>query len=122
MPANCLQEDPATSPSLNNVCTFKAFKNTTWVQGFSPTTMTSWQKGSQVLQEFGGRDIVTAARILYAKNWKSPTVPKQEDLIEKIWETVEMDILLEVMKDCPLQKATERWDLFYKWIELTDSV
>ena len=66
--------------------------------------------------------IVIAARILYAKNWKSPTVPKQEDLIEKIRETAEMDILSEVMKDCPLQKATERWDLFYKWIESTDIV
>ena len=51
--------------------------------------------------------IVTAARILYAKNWKSPTVPKQ-DLIEKILETAEMNILSEVMKDCPLQRATER--------------
>ena len=43
--------------------------------------------------------IVTAAGILYAKNWKSPTVPKQEDLIEKIREIAEMDILSEVMKD-----------------------
>ena len=66
--------------------------------------------------------IVTAARILYAKNWKSPMVPKQEDLIEKIWEIAEMDILSEVMKDCPIQKATERWDLFKKWSELTGSV
>ena len=65
--------------------------------------------------------IVTAARILYAKNWKSPMVPKQEDLTEKIRETAEMDILSEVMKDCSLQKASERWDLFYKWLESPDS-
>ena len=30
--------------------------------------------------------IVTAARILYAKNWKSQMVPKQEKLLEKIRE------------------------------------
>ena len=66
--------------------------------------------------------IVTAARILYAKNWNSPTIPKQEDLIGKIREIAEMDILSEVMKDYPLQKATERWDLFNKWTELTGNV
>ena len=66
--------------------------------------------------------IVTAARILYAKNWKSLTIPKQEDLIEKIQEIAEMDILSEVMKDYPLQKATERWDLFNKWTKLTGNV
>ena len=58
----------------------------------------------------------------YTKNWKSLTVPKQEDLIEKIWEIAEMDILSEVMKDYPLQKATERWDLFSNWTELTGSL
>ena len=65
--------------------------------------------------------IVTTARILYAKNWKSPVVPKQEELTEKIGEMAEMDIQSEVMKDCPLQKATERRDLFYKWLESPDS-
>ena len=49
-------------------------------------------------------------------------VPKQEDLIEKIREIAEMDILSEVMKDYPLQKATERWDLFNKWTESTGSL
>ena len=43
--------------------------------------------------------IIMGARILYARNWKSPTVPKQEDLIEKIREIAKMDILSEVMKD-----------------------
>ena len=61
--------------------------------------------------------IVTTARILYAKNWKSQVVPKQENLMEMIKETAEMNILSEVMKDCPLQKATKRWDLHYKWLE-----
>ena len=28
-----------------------------------------------------------------------------------------MDILSEVLKDCPIQKAAERWDLLYKWPE-----
>ena len=51
--------------------------------------------------------IITAARIMYARNWKSSTVPNQ-DLIEKIREIAEMDILSEVIKDQPLQKATER--------------
>ena len=50
----------------------------------------------------------------------SSSAPKQEDLIEKIRETAEMDILSEVMKDYPLQKATERWDLFQKWFESSD--
>ena len=66
--------------------------------------------------------IVTAARILYVKNWKSQMIMKQEGLIEKIRETAEMDILSEVLKDCPLQKATKRWDLFYKWLESPNNV
>ena len=51
--------------------------------------------------------IVTAARILYAKNWKKSVTPEQEELIEKIRKVAEMDILSEVLKDCPIQKATE---------------
>ena len=58
---------------------------------------------------------------MYARNWKSTAVPEQEDLMEKIREITEMDILWEVMKDQSLQRATERWDLFYKWTELTGS-
>ena len=65
--------------------------------------------------------LVTAARILYAKNWKKSEIPKQEELIEKIREATKMDILSEVLKDCPIQKATERWDLLYKWLESPDS-
>ena len=61
--------------------------------------------------------IITAARILYAKNGRSQVVLKQEDLTE----TAEMDILSEVMKAYPLQKATKRWDLFHKWLESSDS-
>ena len=48
-------------------------------------------------------------------------MPKQEELIEKIWEVEEMDILSEVLKDYPIQKATERWDLLYKWLESVDT-
>ena len=47
--------------------------------------------------------IITAARIMYANNWKSMTVPEQEDLMEKIREIAEMDILSEVMKDQSLK-------------------
>ena len=64
--------------------------------------------------------ILIAARILYAKKWKKSEISKQEELIGKIWEAAEMDILSEVLKDCPIQNATERWDLLYKWLESVD--
>ena len=45
--------------------------------------------------------------LLYAQNWKKQMIPEQEELIEKIREVAEMDILSEVLKDCPIQKTTE---------------
>ena len=60
--------------------------------------------------------IITAARIPCAWKWKKTEIPNREELVEKIMEVVEMNILTEALKDNSIQEASEKWDPIYNWI------
>ena len=54
--------------------------------------------------------IIIAARILYAWKWKKIEIPNHEELVEKIMEVVEMDILTEALKDNSIEEESEKWE------------
>ena len=58
----------------------------------------------------------------YDKNLKEAEILKPDNLMVKIWEVKKMDILSDGLKDCSIQKETERWDVLYKWQQLPDNV
>ena len=57
-----------------------------------------------------------AARILYGKCWKKEEILSLEELIEKILEVAEMDVLAEALNERPSQKGLKNWERFYNWI------
>lgn len=44
-------------------------------------------------------------------------ISTKEELIEKMLEDAEMDILTCALKDCEDLRLRERWEPFYKWIQ-----
>lgn len=60
-------------------------------------------------------NIITTARILFASYWKRTEIPNTSELINKIYELVEMDVLTDILRD---QKGIkEIWLPFYTWLD-----
>ena len=59
---------------------------------------------------------LTAARILFAKHWKDPENPSQEELIAKILDTAEIDKLSEWLDSTRKMNHEDCWHKFYDWL------
>ena len=57
--------------------------------------------------------IFTAARLLWAQKWKSEETPTIEELLKKLWDIAELDILWEQSRDYVKQS----WKLIYSWAQ-----
>ena len=60
--------------------------------------------------------IVTAARMLYAQMWKQDDIPSKVNLILKIYELIEMDVLTERLREGNVKRRIESWQPFYDWV------
>uniref|UniRef100_A0A2D4M4I4 Uncharacterized protein n=1 Tax=Micrurus spixii TaxID=129469 RepID=A0A2D4M4I4_9SAUR len=62
-------------------------------------------------------NVLTAARIVFAKNWKNEKIPMQEEVIKKIMDCAEMSKLTFEIREQEDKEFYLIWDLFYQWYE-----
>uniref|UniRef100_A0A2D4LG50 Uncharacterized protein n=1 Tax=Micrurus spixii TaxID=129469 RepID=A0A2D4LG50_9SAUR len=61
--------------------------------------------------------VVTAAKIVFAQNWKNEKIPTEEDIIRKVLECAEMTRLTLAIKQKEQTGYYQIWECFYQWLE-----
>lgn len=61
--------------------------------------------------------VVMAEKILYEQMWKKVEIPDNVRLIDKLYETAEIDLLTERLKEGNWNKIKIFWKPFYDWLE-----
>uniref|UniRef100_A0A8C5SHQ7 Uncharacterized protein n=1 Tax=Laticauda laticaudata TaxID=8630 RepID=A0A8C5SHQ7_LATLA len=62
-------------------------------------------------------NVLTAARIVFAKNWKNKKIPMEEEVIKKIMDCTEMSKLIFEIREQEDKQFHKIWDLFYQWLD-----
>lgn len=68
-------------------------------------------------RDFKIHTVDTAARLIFGQQWKDQDTPKINELVNKIYEVAEMDLLTTGLGEGNSQEMESRWWPFYAWIE-----